>query len=401
MATQGGPAMNVVVDTSPGAQVEGGSAIPVAVVTGRAVTGNKATRVVVVTNPDHIEGGPAIPVVAAPAGDPVEGGPAMRVYVVSGSLGGAAPVNTSPPEISGVLAPGQTLTGNHGTWTGSPTSYTYRWLRDGVAIGGATAQTYTLAAADAGTVITFEETPTGPGGTGAPATSAGVAISSLHASLIGYWKMDEVSGNALDSTANSLTLTDTNTVGTAAGKINTARQFNAAGSRYLSRASESLLQTGDIDFTWSAWVYLDSKATFRIVLAKAASTTIATSEYIMYYDSSVDRFRFGVGDGSTIGNAQADNFGSPSINTWYFLVGWHDATANTVNIQVNNGTANSVAQATAGGYTNAAALNIGARAAGNLPMDGRIDEIGFWKRVLTAAERTALYAGGAGLTWPF
>ena len=46
MATQGGPAMNVVVDTSPGAQVEGGSAVPVAVVTGRAVTGNKATRVV-------------------------------------------------------------------------------------------------------------------------------------------------------------------------------------------------------------------------------------------------------------------------------------------------------------------------------------------------------------------
>lgn len=87
MATQGGPAMNVVVDTSPGAQVEGGSAVPVAVVTGRAVTGNKATRVVVVSNPDHIEGGPAIPVVAAAAGDTaVEGGPAMRVYVVSGRL---------------------------------------------------------------------------------------------------------------------------------------------------------------------------------------------------------------------------------------------------------------------------------------------------------------------------
>ena len=86
---QGGPAINVVVDSSAGAQFEGGSAIPVAVVTdGRRVTGNKATRVVVVTNPDHIEGGPAIPVVAANAGDPVEGGPAMRVYVVQGSLGG-------------------------------------------------------------------------------------------------------------------------------------------------------------------------------------------------------------------------------------------------------------------------------------------------------------------------
>lgn len=85
---QGGPALNVVADPS-GARVEGGSAIPVAVVSdARAVGGTRsATRVVVVTNPDHVEGGPAIPVIASPAGTPVEGGPAMRVYVVQGSLG--------------------------------------------------------------------------------------------------------------------------------------------------------------------------------------------------------------------------------------------------------------------------------------------------------------------------
>jgi len=169
--------MNVVVDTSAGAQVEGGSAVPVAVVTGRAVTGNKATRVVVVTNPDRIEGGPAIPVVAAAPGDTaVEGGPAMRVYVVSGVLGASAPANTAAPTISGTAELGATLTGNHGTYTGSPISYTYRWLRNGSAIGSATAQTYVLVSADLGTTITFEETPTGPGGTGAAATSAGVVI---------------------------------------------------------------------------------------------------------------------------------------------------------------------------------------------------------------------------------
>jgi hypothetical protein len=84
---QAGPAINVVRDPS-GARVEGGSAIPIAVVSdGRAVGGTRsATRVVVVTNPDHVEGGPAIPVVASPAGSAVEGGPAMRVVVVQGSL---------------------------------------------------------------------------------------------------------------------------------------------------------------------------------------------------------------------------------------------------------------------------------------------------------------------------
>lgn len=175
MATQGGPAMNVVVDTSPGAQVEGGSAIPVAVVTGRAVTGNKATRVVVVSNPDRIEGGPTIPVVAAPAGDPVEGGPAMRVYVVSGVLGASAPVNTALPTITGTLAPGQTLTATTGTWTNSPTSYSYQWYRGGVAIGGATNSTYVTTIADAGAVITVVVTATSAGGS-ASATSAGATI---------------------------------------------------------------------------------------------------------------------------------------------------------------------------------------------------------------------------------
>lgn len=102
---QGGPAMSVVVDTS-GQRVEGGSAIPVAVVTGRATQGGKAQRVVVVTNPDKIEGGPAIPVVAAAPGDTaVEGGPAMRVYVVSGSLSGGA-----------VVVPSSLLTGLVAYW---------------------------------------------------------------------------------------------------------------------------------------------------------------------------------------------------------------------------------------------------------------------------------------------
>ena len=178
MAVQGGPAMNVVVDTSPGAQVEGGSAIPVAVVTGRAVTGNKATRVVVVTNPDHIEGGPAIPVVAAPAGDPVEGGPAMRVYVVAGSLGGAAvapPVNTVAPAITGTAEQGQTLTASTGTWSGTPT-YAYQWKRGGGNIGGATASTYVLTGTDAGATITVTVTATNAGGSTSATSSSAVVV---------------------------------------------------------------------------------------------------------------------------------------------------------------------------------------------------------------------------------
>ena len=239
MAVQGGPAMNVVVDTSPGAQVEGGSAIPVAVVTGRAVTGNKATRVVVVTNPDHIEGGPAIPVVAAPAGDPVEGGPAMRVYVVAGSLGGAAPVNTSPPTISGTAELAATLTATPGSWSNSPTSYTYQWKRNGGAIGGATASTYALQAADLGTTITVTVTAANASG-GASATSAGTNIPSF--GLLDKFTTSQsaplTSPRTCEPGPGTFTITDTsNRLSIAGGRIVSSGSWAAFDPKIVNLAS--------------------------------------------------------------------------------------------------------------------------------------------------------------------
>lgn len=55
-----------------------------------------------------------------------------------------ASANASPPVVGTVVS---VTTGN---WTGSPTSYAYQWMRDGAAISGATATSYTLIAADVG-----------------------------------------------------------------------------------------------------------------------------------------------------------------------------------------------------------------------------------------------------------
>ena len=60
------------------------------------------------------------------------------------------PANTVAPVITGTLVVGNVLSVSNGTWTGSPTSYTYQWYRDGhgdaiyTAIPGATANTYLL-----------------------------------------------------------------------------------------------------------------------------------------------------------------------------------------------------------------------------------------------------------------
>lgn len=63
------------------------------------------------------------------------------------------------PAISGTFINGNTLTVSTGTWNGTaPITYAYKWLRDGIAISGATANTYTLTSGDVGKTISAEVT---------------------------------------------------------------------------------------------------------------------------------------------------------------------------------------------------------------------------------------------------
>ncbi|CAI9403570.1 hypothetical protein [Nocardioides sp. T2.26MG-1] len=105
---------------------------------------------------------------------------------VSGSGSGAGPANLSPPAVSGTPAVGHSLTCSTGTWSGGGSgpfgggavnTYAYQWRRDGGAIGGATAASYTVVAADSGAVLTCVVTATnGSGSTqqaSAPVTVTG------------------------------------------------------------------------------------------------------------------------------------------------------------------------------------------------------------------------------------
>lgn len=69
------------------------------------------------------------------------------------AAGGGVPVNTVAPVVTGTATQGQTLSTTNGTWTNSPTGYTYQWKRNGASIGGATANTYVLQVADVGATI--------------------------------------------------------------------------------------------------------------------------------------------------------------------------------------------------------------------------------------------------------
>jgi hypothetical protein len=81
------------------------------------------------------------------------------------------------PRISGTATLGHTLTASPGTFTPAEVKPTYQWLRGGVAITGATAQTYTLQPADVGQRIAVQTTLSAPHWASASAlarTSTGV-----------------------------------------------------------------------------------------------------------------------------------------------------------------------------------------------------------------------------------
>jgi hypothetical protein len=92
------------------------------------------------------------------------------VVAGAGAAAEAAPVNTAPPTISGTPTVGQTLTAANGTWSNSPTTYEYQWLRCNatggscVNVANGTQKTYTLVGADATHTIRVRVTATNADG---------------------------------------------------------------------------------------------------------------------------------------------------------------------------------------------------------------------------------------------
>lgn len=225
---------------------------------------------------------------------------------------------------------------------------------------------------------------------------------SLLDNLVSYWSLDEASGTRVDSHGSN-NLTDNNTVGSTTGVVSNAASFVAANSEYLSHASNTDLQTGDIDFTLAAWAKLNTKGAYETVVSKDQYDT--SREYLVYYDFPADRFALLVSSGGSSASQTtllAQSFGSVPTGTWCFIVICHDSINNALKICVNDGTVDSAAWTT-GVYSGSAPFQIGASddfgTPGSNPLNGEVDEVGFWKRVLTAGEITWLYNSGSGRSY--
>jgi hypothetical protein len=96
-----------------------------------------------------------------------------------GAFESQPPALVAAPAISGAAEVGRTLTCSEGTFSGDqPLSYSYRWLRDGSSISGATSSSYQVASGDVGHQLACGVTASNPYGN-ASGTSGAVAIAAV------------------------------------------------------------------------------------------------------------------------------------------------------------------------------------------------------------------------------
>jgi hypothetical protein len=312
----------------------------------------------------------------------------------SGTVGVASTNFTVTLTPAGYTVPGPVTVTPHEAGTGTAGTFTPTTVN---LTTGSPSATFTFTPGSTGAKTI---SATNSGGLTDPANltyTSNAALPHLLNTLISYWKLDEATGATRNDSqgTNNLTFGAGGVAGHptgVAGKINNGALFDSSNGSSLTVASNSSLQVTS-DFTISTWVKLTSQgAGISIVVGKTSGGT--TDDYTIGYEPTLGLYMLvgALAVGTDIANT------TPLSNgVWYHVVGWFDHLTGQVYLRVNDATtyqsttSPALVQTTQG-------FCIGGNPAGTAVFqDGLIDEVGFWKRKLTAGEITALYNGGAGL----
>jgi hypothetical protein len=211
----------------------------------------------------------------------------------------------------------------------------------------------------------------------------------LSTNLYAYYKLDESSGNAADSSGNGYTMTNNNSTPFATGKINNGANLGTSeGNSYGFTNSSAFPLRGD--YTVNFWIKV--------------LTAPTTDDYIFsIYNQSTGRwlsFAYSYNGGTYSFNINASN--NPTyisktltVGTWYMVTveGNIGTSGLTQTVYVNG---SSIGTALSQNYSpSSTSINIGGGVA------AIIDEFGIWSRKLTQIEVTSLYNSGNGLQYPF
>lgn len=209
-----------------------------------------------------------------------------------------------------------------------------------------------------------------------------VSLPSL-SDIVAYWKMDEAASiPRVDSSGNGHTLSVNATVNALAGKINNSADGSAG---YLF--SNDTVFSGAGPFTAFCWARPINIVTNGAIMGHF--TPGGPSGWAIYQRFS-DRFVL-------ITNATEIVHTTPVVAGTFFLIIVTVTAGNIGTIRVNNGADISAAVVIG---NPAIQFRVLADELGS-GFGGRVDEAGIYNRVLTSAEKDALWNAGAGKTYPF
>lgn len=209
----------------------------------------------------------------------------------------------------------------------------------------------------------------------------------LKTGLIAWWDFEN---NGNDSHAGR-NLTNVGTPSYVAGKVGQGSSHNAANNWYVT---DTVLNTGNVDWTWCQWVYFTAKATYYHAGISDASG--ALREWSINVQGSVNRFNYVIIH--SLGAGQVF-FNTPiSAATWYFVRAWYVASEKKGYIDINESGA-PAATGVMDGELVATSSPLGIGSLGlqtAVRLNGQTDSCAFWKRLLTSAEGAWLYNSGSG-----
>ena len=217
--------------------------------------------------------------------------------------------------------------------------------------------------------------------------------------LAAYWKLDEAAGGTRFDSVGGHHLSDTNDVAQAAGKIGYAAEFLSASNHYLSNADAALRLSTFTVAGWSA----NNDVTQTNATFASRFNTLDACWLIKHKSTGIVRFGW-TDDGDHAATATADTPNMGFVNgEWFF---WCLRAGPTmVYCRVNTTDVTPAATKTPI-YTGMSPFLLGGQLENDdlqpaAAFEGRVDEVGYWNRVLSATEVDLLYNGGAGRAYPF
>jgi len=218
--------------------------------------------------------------------------------------------------------------------------------------------------------------------------------STLYNNLIAAWGLNEASGTIYDYTANDYDGTATNTpTYEAGGKVNEAISYLRTSTEYIDFGT-SFWDPGTSDVSVSAWFYVNSLNVHHGIVGNWG-----TYPYWYLRVSNINYIYGVVNFAGTNIDVDSDVFGTVSTGTWYHIIFTLDRSGNAL-LYVNNGVqgAESISAHSAVSLANDNTHAIGGIGDENATyaMDGRVDAVQVWSKILTSDERAELYNSGNG-----